>query len=199
MAEIKSALEIALARTEGIETDRSKIEAKQLKIDGRKAALAFLESKTELKELAAAVKKHKGDKLNAFKAGAAETFMSYLKLPSDDSYKEGFEKAGQGLGVIAPDAGSIQQMFEQLSQFFDQYIQNKDQMESQLTAQFEPLLKQKEEALYAQTGSRIHIDPLDDPEFQKVYNQNMGNLAKSYSEALGNAREQLKEFLGLAD
>jgi len=199
MAEIKSALEIALAKTAGMETDRSKIAAKQLKIEGRKSALAYLDDKLTVKELVESLKKHKGDEKSAFRLGAAESLISCVKLPSDEDYKGVFTKAASGLAAISDQPSDVEQMLSQLGQFFDQYIQNRDQMEKQLTAQFEPLLKQKEEALFAQTGNRIHMDPLDDPEFQKAYTQNMGNLSKNYSEALAQAKGQLREFLGIAE
>ncbi|MBI9106699.1 MAG: hypothetical protein JEZ04_08135 [Spirochaetales bacterium] len=199
MAEIKSALEIALERTEGMETDRSKIAAKQLKIEGRKAAIAFLDDKSTAKDIVKALKQHKGDEQTAFKLGAVESLLSCVKLPTDEGYKDVFEKASEGLAVISDSPSEVKQMLTQLSQFFDQYIQNRDQMEKQLMAQFEPLLKQKEEAAFAQTGNRRSIDPLDEPEFQKIYSQNMGNLSKNYSEALTQAKDQLKQFLGIAE
>ena len=199
MAEIKSALEIALERTEGMEADRSKIAAKALKIEGRKAILTFLENRITVKELSKTLKQHKGDELTAFKLGAAESLMSYVKLPSDDSYKTTFQKAAEGLSAISDSPSDVEQMLSQLGQFFDQYIENRDQMAKQLTAQFEPILKQKEEAHYAQTGNQISMNPLDDPDFQKAFTQNMGNLTQNYSDALVQAKEKLKEFLGIAE
>jgi hypothetical protein len=199
MAEIKSALEIALEKTEGMEADRSKIAAKQLKIAGRKAVLAFLDNKLEAKELSKSLKQHKGDEQTSFKLGAAESLLSCLKLPADEDYKDVFEKAAVGLAAISNSPSDVEQMLSQLGQFFDQYIQNRDQMAKQLTTQFEPILKQKEEAHYAQTGNRVAMAPLDDPDFQKAYSQNMGNLSKSYSEALLQAKDQLKEFLGITE
>jgi len=199
MAEIKSALEIALAKTEGMETDRSKIAAKQLKIDGRKSALAYLDNSLTDKELVASLKKHKGEEKSAFRLGAAESLISCVKLPADEDYKDVFTRAAAGLAAISDQPSDVKQMLSQLEQFFDQYIQNRAQMEKQLEAQFEPLLKQKEEALYAQTGNRIKMDPLDDPDFQKAYSQNMGNLTKNYSDALDQAKGQLREFLGIAE
>lgn len=199
MAEIKSALELALERTEGMEVDKDKVRAKEFKINGRKAALSFLEGKTDIKELGKGVKQEKGEARKAFKAGAAGSFMSFMKLPIDTNYKDQFLKAAKGLSALADNPKNIEQMFEQLIEFFDQYLQNREQMEKQLFAQFEPRLKQKEEAIYAQTGSRMAIDPLDDPDFQKAYSQNIGALSKNYLEALNQAKEQLKQFLEIEE
>ena len=198
MAEIKSALEIALARTEGIEADREKLAVKEVKISGRKASLSFIEDKIDLKELSGLLKKHKGDEKDAFRTGMAEPLISYLKLPADQDYKAGFEKAVKGLSVLADKPSDVEQMLGQLEQFFDQYLQNREKLEKQLKTQFEPVLKQKEEAILAQTGSHIKIDPMDDPDFQKAYSQNIGNLSKNYLDALNQAKSQLKEFLDLA-
>ena len=196
MGEIKSALEIAMARTEGMEVDKNKLQEKELIIKGRKAALAFLDGKTDAGEFKKLYKKEKSADRNAFKSGAAGSFLSLLKLPVTEDYKEEFVKAAAGLGVLAGDKDSVEQMFGQLSQFFDQYLQNREQMEKQIYAQYEPVLKQKEEAIFAQTGSRIKIDPHEDPEFQKIFSQNIENLKKNYLEALEQAKEQLKSFLG---
>ncbi len=197
MAEIKSALEIALARTEGMEVDKDKVREKEMKISGRKTARSYLEGNSDIKSLTKAYKQEKGDLRKAFTAGAAETLMSVLTLPNDSSYKDAFLKAGEGLGVLSDSPKDIEEMFTQLIQFFDQYLQNREQMEQQLTSQFQPLLKQKEEAIFAQTGSRIRINPMDDPDFQKAFSQNIGNLVKRYQEALEQAKGQLKSFLGL--
>ncbi len=195
MAEIKSALELALARTEGMEIDKSKVQAKEVKIKGRKAALSFIEAKIDDKDFLKEFKQQKGDQKKFFIGGAAEILMSCLKLPHDPSYKEDLSKAAHGMELLSNQTGSINQMFEQLSSFFDQYLQNREQLEAQLTAQFAPLIKQKEEALYAQTGSRISISPMDDPDFQQAYSQNIENLSKNYLEALEQAKQQLKSFL----
>ncbi len=199
MAEIKSALELALERTAGMEVDKSKLQEKEFKVKGRKAALSFLEGKTEIAEFSKTLKQQKGDGKEAFKKGAAGSFMSILKLPIDTDYKPEFMKAADGLAAISDSKGSIKQMFEQLVQFFDQYLQNREQMEKQLAAQYQPVLKQKEEAIFAQTGSRIKLDPMDDPDFQKAYSQNIGNLSKNYLEALNQAKEQLRNFLDIEE
>jgi hypothetical protein len=125
--------------------------------------------------------------------------MANLKLPADEGYKSDFERAGEGLAAVSDSPSQVEQMFSQLGQFFDQYIENRMQMEKQLVSQYEPVLKRKEEALAAQTGSRIKLDPMDVPEFQKAYSQNMGNLSKNYLEALNQAKDQLKQFLGLEE
>ena len=199
MAEIKSALEIALARTEGMEMNKDKIRAKEQKVAGRKAALSFLDGRIDSKEFSKMVKKEKGDEKASFIAGAAGTFMSVVKLPTSTDFSTELTRAGEGMAALSDNANDIKQMFAQLSQFFEQYIQNREQLEEQLTSQFAPVLKQKEEAIAAQTGSRINIDPMDDPDFQKAYSQNLGNLSKSYLEALEQAKGQLKEFLSLTD
>ncbi|MDC7226883.1 MAG: hypothetical protein PQJ61_08980 [Spirochaetales bacterium] len=199
MAEIKSALEIALARTEGMEVDKDKMMEKEFKISGRRAALSFLDGKTEADELKKAIKKEKGKARKSFTAGAAGSLMSLIKLPLDSEYKSSFKRAAEGLAALSDHPKDIIQMFEQLSQFFDQYLENRDQLLNQLTLQFQPILQQKEEALYAQTGSKIKIDPMDDPDFQKAFSQNMENISKNYTEALTQAKGQLKEFLALED
>ncbi len=197
MAEIKSALEIALARTEGIETDTGKIREKELKIEGRKAAISFIDGKTDAKELKKFLKEYKNEEKQALMRGLAESFLSRVKLPMAEGFESEIQKTAEGLATISDDPSSINQMFDQLIQFFAQYLQNKEQFVTQLTQQFQPLLKQKEDAIFAQTGSRIKINPMDDPEFQKAYSQNMGKLEKQYSEAVDQAKGQLKEFFEL--
>ncbi len=197
MAEIKSALEIALARTEGIETDTGKLREKELKIEGRKAAISFIDSKTDAKELKKFLKEYKNEEKQALMRGLAESFLSRVKLPMAEGFETEIQRTAEGLATISDDPSSINQMFDQLIQFFAQYLQNKEQFVTQLTQQFQPLLKQKEDAIFAQTGSRIKINPMDDPEFQKAYSQNMGKLEKQYTEAVDQAKGQLKEFFEL--
>ncbi|MCK7514805.1 MAG: hypothetical protein MZV70_69585 [Desulfobacterales bacterium] len=43
----------------------------------------------------------------------------------------------------------------------------------------------------------MRLDPLSDPEFLKVYQQNVGRLKSQYQSALDQAKEDLAAMLGI--
>lgn len=199
MAEIKSALEIALEKTQGLQVDKEKIRLKEYKIMGRKEALSFIDNTLTAKNFAKNIKQFKGKEKEAYICGAGERFIAYIKLPADESYKQEFLKAAEGFGILTESPKEMKQMFSQLEQFIDQFIINKQQLKNQLDSQFAPILQQKEEAYAAQTGQRIKIDPMDDPDYQQAYVENIKRLESNYLESLNQAKAQLKELIGIRE
>ena len=82
MAEIKSALEIALERTQDVEANKEALEANTFMTEGKKAVSKFLsEENVDLKKLLEGLdKKH----LRHIKEGALQALLANLKLPLDE-------------------------------------------------------------------------------------------------------------------
>ncbi len=201
MAQIKSALEIALERTKSVEIDKNAIEAAELRQAGKKLAGDYLKD-PEAVDLAAALGKFGGDKAEPVRGGAFEVFASRLQLPVSRNAdpEASFQPVADGLAALgAPrEAKAVTDMVAQVAAFMKRYADDITRLDAQLRKQYEPKLKQKEQAYAARTGQAVRIDPMSDPEFVSFYQANAGKLKAQYQAALDEAKAELAKTLGIA-
>ncbi|WP_304224391.1 DUF6657 family protein [Gracilinema caldarium] len=188
MARIKSALELALERTESVKSDKESIELYELKREGKRLASAFLENPSE-KSLEEGLKKYPKDKQEALRQGMFEILVSQIRLPAtqDDVTKQ--EAVGKGIQFLVNDR-RFGQLFGQLVQAFQRYLGEVEQFDQAIRRQYAPKLRQKEEELARRLGRAVQIDPFQDPEFVNFYNQNMNALKERYEQAISQVRDQ---------
>lgn len=194
MAHIKSALEIALERTESVKSDKAGVEQFELRREGKKIAGAYLEAPEE-KPLEAALKRFPKDKLEPVRRGVLDILIAQISLPSAREDLARLETVGKGLHTIIGDK-KFSSMFQQLVQALDRYLSEVDQYDKAIRQQYAPKLKQKEDEIARRTGRRMQIDPMQDPEFIQFYNQNMGALKERYQTALDQVRAQASQLFG---
>lgn len=188
MARIKSALELALERTESVKSDKESVELFELKQEGKKIAGAFLENPGE-KNLEELMKKYPKEKQEALRQGMFDVLVSQIRLPAtrEDLAKQ--EAVGKAIQFLVNDR-RFGQLFGQLVQAFERYLGEVEQFDQAIRRQYAPKLRQKEEELSRRFGRAIQLDPFQDPEFVNFYNQNMNALKDRYEQAIGQVREQ---------
>ena len=198
MAIIKSAWELALEKTEGLQVDSEKIKSDLTIKEGRQVAAAFLNDIDVTKEKTAErYNAFPADKKKLIKEGMTLTLLSNLTLPRNALFKETFSKV-LDLGLIIADGNEqIKEILGQLEGFFTQYLENQDDLIDRLKAQFEPHLKQKEAQLRAQYGPNFTLRPEQDAEFMKILDQQLSKLDDQYTQILTQAKDQIKELLEL--
>ncbi len=191
---IKSALEIALERTKGIEVDKKRLAAHDKTEEGKRLSGKFLAGDLSAKELAAELSAAKGEEAAWLREGCFSVLAANLTLPQDDSYKERLERVQEGLAAVTGQKKQVNYLFEQVVQFFEQYLENQEQLIQALEKQFAPRLRQREQEMERQFGQRVSLNPAQDPEFAKMLKQHMGKLEAQYSDALKQAKEQLRSL-----
>jgi hypothetical protein len=196
MTFIKSALEIALERTDGIKSDKSALAAAEGKEEGKKLASAFFRNPGM--DLAGALKSIQGERLSAVKEGFFQVILANLILPRDEEDIKRLDPAIAALELLAGNKGRIKALKGQLVQFFRQWLEDKKHLDESLRQQLGPLLKQKEAQIAQQLGKSVRIDPRTDPDYMKAYNKNMGNLENQYGKALSQAKEDIAAMMGHA-
>jgi hypothetical protein len=185
MGRIKSALEIALERTESVKSDKSTIDLYEAKQRGKKLANEFLaDPKISLEE---EFKKTPKDQLPALKQGLFDVLFSQLALPVTPEDEKRVEAAGKGLQTVINNS-RFAALYKQLVQVMSQYLDQAAQYEEAIKRQYAPKLRQKEEELSRRLGREVRLDPFQDPEFIAFFNQNMNALKENY----GGALEQVK-------
>ncbi|WP_455381338.1 DUF6657 family protein [Salinispira pacifica] len=188
MARIKSALELALERTQDVQGDRSKLEEHEEKQRGRRVYAQL----TENPELDVRKALQEASQKNARWAeeGFFDALLANINLPNDASELSRLPVLKRGVEAIVKDR-KVGQIFSQLEQFFQQYLDNKQQLIEQLRKQFEPRLRKKEEELARQMGQRVRIDPASDPEFAGALKQYLGGLQNQFNEVVEQVRGEL--------
>ena len=196
MTEIKSALEIALERTKDIKGDKETLMANDRRNVGKRLASKYLNPVGEKSDPNEAFKSHSGEEARWVKEGFFQTLIANLSLPADDSYEEGLRNFEKGFLFVIKEKKQLNYLFQQLEQFFRQYLQTRDQVQDQLKQQYEPKLREKEKLLAKQMGGQIHLTPEADPEFIDILSKNLSRLEAQYYQALGQIKDELGRLFG---
>lgn len=205
MAQIKSALELALERTKNLQLDESAMLASKAKTEGRKAAGKYLED-PEAIDLEAALRAVEPGQKETFRRALFDVLAAQIQLPSGGFDTTRFELTAKGLGVAArlnpaAKAGAAaekqaQALLQQISSFLSKYVEEVQRVEQAIRTQWAPKLKEKERQMAARMGQEVRLDPMKDPEFAQFYKQNVETLRNNYREALERAKEDLAEIAG---
>ena len=187
MPRIKSALEIALERTESVQSDKSGIGQFEAKQRGKKIANEFLsDSQISLGE---AIKKTPKGEQASLKQGIFDVLVTQITLPASRDGMKRLEAIGNGLQTVIADAG-FKTLYRQLTQALSRYLDEADRYAEAIQRQYEPKLRQKEEELSRRLGREVRLDPFQDAEFVNFYKQNMNNLKANYEAVITQVREQ---------
>jgi hypothetical protein len=187
MGRIKSALEIALERTESVKSDKSSIDQFEAKQRGKRLANEFLEGvKANLGE---EIKKFPPEQQDSLKQGVFDVFLSQINLPALKEDLKRLDTLGKGLQAVIGES-RFTALYKQFIAAMGQYLNEAGQYEEAIRRQYAPKLQQKEEELSRRLGQRIALDPFQDPEFVAFYNQNMGILKGNYEAVAEELKEQ---------
>jgi len=198
MAIIKSAWELALEKTEALQVDPVKIKHDLKVKEGRQLAATFLNDIDATKEgTEKQFAQYAGEDKLLVKEGMALTLLSNLSLPRSAAFKDGFAKVVQ-LGLIVAEGNEqAGELISQLEGFFSQYLENQDELVERMKQQFAPHLEQKQAQLRQQYGPNFTLRPEQDPEFMKLLDKQLAQLDEQYTNILSQAKEQLKQMLGI--
>jgi hypothetical protein len=193
MARIKSALEIAMERTESVKGDKGSIDQFEAKQRGKRLANSFLENpKISLEE---EIKKLPREQQEALRQGAFDVLVSQVILPLSKDDEKRIEAVGKGLQYLVGDS-RFALLYKQFIQTLSRYLDEVNQYGEAVQRQYAPKLRQKEEELGRRLGRPVQIDPFQDPEFVAYYNQNMNALKGNYQSLVDQVREQAVLLFG---
>jgi len=192
MGIIKTALEIALERTEEVKSDKSSIDQFEAKQSGKKLANAFLAGG---KDLAEEIKKTPLEQQESLKQGIFDVLLSQISLPAVKEDEARIELAGKGLQTVINNK-QFNPLFQQLMQIISRYQQEASQYDQAIRQQYAPKLRHKEEELSRRLGRELRIDPMQDPEFIAFYNQHMNALKNNYEPVVKHIKEEARKLFG---
>lgn len=190
MGVIKSALEIAMENSKGIEGNKELVEQNRLRDEGRKLASKILEDPAF--DLKGALKGYEVKLVRNVKEGLLQSLLANLVLPLDEFAMKDTKRLGEAVSAIVSDTKKIAMIFSQLEGFFKEYTAERKRVVDAVEKQYAPKLKKKEEDLSRQMGRPVRINPAADPEFQSIIRQYLSQLDAKYGDALDGAKEEIR-------
>ena len=195
MGKIKSALEIALERSESVKGDKDSIALFEAKQKGKKLANDFLEG--VVKSLDDELKKEPAATRENLKQGVFDVLLSRITLPVVKDDMERLETAGKALQSIIG-GKRFGEIVKQFCQLMNQYLDEAAQYEEAISRQYAPKLRQKEEELSRRLGRPVKLEPMQDPEFAAFYAQHINALKANYQAAVDQVREEASQMFEAA-
>ncbi len=189
MALIKSAVEIALEKTEAVKIDKEALEADRVRKEGKMFASKFLgEPDFNLKEGLAG----KDAKTTRWlREGVTEALLANLVLPQDSVAARRVRRIADGFAAIGRSDRRLQQIFSQLEGFFKEYAEERERVREMVNKQYEPVRKQKEAELAQRMGQQVRIDPASDPDYVNALRRAMGTVEDRYGAVLTKVRGEV--------
>jgi hypothetical protein len=192
MGRIKSAIEIAMERTENVKGDKTSIGLFDAKQRGKRLANQYLAGEIpalekEFKQAGSKEEQH------ALKEGCFEVFVTQITLPSLPEDLKRLEAVGNGLSTVIENA-RFSKLYQQFLAAVSQYLDEASRYEEAIKQQYAPKLRQKEDELARRLGRPIKLDPFQDPEFVAFYNQNINALKANYEAFIEDVRHQAREL-----
>jgi len=192
MADIKSALEIAMEKVEKLDkaTDEERLKWKYVP-EGEKLAARYLKQNLNL---VAELGNYEKKVLGYIKEGASEILIRNINLPKNELAKKTNKKAMEGLKTLKSDKVGVENIYSKLRSIFKHYAEQGEQQRKQayggLKAEFEAKVKQ---AMQQQLGSFIgmNIDVERQPQFQEEWRRLQIQLDSQYLTLLNEYKQEL--------
>ena len=192
MADIKSAVEIAMEKVEKLDkaTDEERLKWKYVP-EGEKLAARYLKQNLNL---VAELGSYEEKVLRYIKEGASEILIRNINLPKNELARKTNKKAMEGLKTLKNDKVDVENIFSKMRSIFKHYIeqgeQQRKQAYEQLKVEFEAKVRQ---AIQQQLGPVIgvKIDVERQPQFQEEWRRLQIQLDSQYIRLLDEYKQGL--------
>ena len=189
MGTIKSSWEIALERTKDVVPDKENLEQSRFSTEGKKLVSRYLgDLEVDLQEL---LEPFEGKQAGWVRGGVRDALLSNLTLPTDEFALKRSRRAGEGFGALSTNERKLKVLLNQLEQFFQEYLGERNRMRQEVDRAYEPRRQQKEAELSKKTGQQVQINPQNDPEYVGLMRQQLMMVDDRYGQVLQGVRDEL--------
>lgn len=195
MAEIKSTMEMVLARAARLEAESGglDLQAEEMAKDGMRAGAGYL--REEEIDLAAALAACPEGGRKSYLEGLAEVLLRNIVLPREGESLDRARQAMNGLALVGANHPELLAVFGDLTKILDQYRQHCDQLKEQLEASFAQMMPQLEAVMAQKTGQQIKLKPSQHPKYQEELQRAMDDLNGQYSRAINQHKQMVMQIL----
>ncbi len=189
MAEIKSALELALEKAEHYgKASREEMAAAQYREQGCQLAVQFLKGEGDL---AADLKNLSPQGQTAVRPAVKEVLLRNIGLPRDEVDPRQ-DRAVEGLLLVAGNRQAMAQLQVEMEQILQNFLQIRNTAFQQLKARFAAGVGQMQKAMEAQYRQKVKVEVEHLPQFQEEWRRFLGQLQDQFEPMLENLKERMR-------
>jgi len=190
LAEIKSALELALEKAERYgKASKEEMAAAQSQEQGRQLAVKFLKGEGEL---AAELQNLAPEAREAVRTAVKEVFLRNIALPRNNENDDRQDRALEGLGLVAAHPNEMARCRTEVRQLLQQFLQYRHNALQQLKARFSQGLGQMQRAVEAKFGQGVRLEVEHLPQFQEEWRRFFGQLLEQFEPVLEDLKEKMR-------
>jgi hypothetical protein len=189
LAEIKSALELALEKAEQYgRASKEEMELAQYQDRGRQLAVEFLKGEGDL---AADLKSLPPPIQAAARSAIKEVLLRNLGLPRDQADPRQ-DRAMEGMLLVADNPKAMAQLQTELEQVLQQFLHFRSNALQQLKARFAAGVGQMQQAMEAKYRQPMNLEVERLPQFQEEWLRFKGQLQQQFEPVLENLKERMR-------
>lgn len=189
MAEIKSALELALEKAEKYgRASKEDMARDQFRDQGRQLAVNFLKNGEDLE---AGLTGLPSAAQSEARTAVKEVLLRNIILPRDGEMDPRMAQALEGLMLAAQDRKAMARLKAELDQILHNFLQVRNSAYQQLKTRFGAGIAQMQRALEAQTRQRVNLEVEHLPQFQEEWRKFHGQLLEQFEPMLEACKERM--------
>lgn len=190
MADIKSALELALEKAEQYgRASREEMELAQYQEQGRRLAVQFLKGEGDME---ADLKGLPPQIQPAARMAIKEVFLRNLGLPRENAVDPRQDRAVEGLLRVAENPKAMATLQTELGQILQQFLHFRSNALQQLKARFAASVGQMQQNMEAKYRQPMNVDVERIPQFQEEWLRFKGQLQQQFEPVLANLKEKMR-------
>lgn len=190
MAEIKSALELALEKAEQYgRASKEDLLLEKHQEAARQTAVRYLrDEEVDLKEMLAAIPPEAQTKA---RQAMKEVFLRNITLPREEKVDPRQQRALEGLLAVAGNLKAMSRLKAEVEQLWQQFLLARNTAYQQLKNSFRQTLGNYTRALEAQLGAKVRLEADQLPEFQQEWRKFETSLTNQFEPILADRKEKM--------
>lgn len=190
MAEIKSALELALEKAEKYgKASREDMALAQHQEQGQRLAVQFLKGEGNLAE---DLQNLPAPAQPAARQAVKEVFLRNIALPRHQDPDPRQDRALEGLLAVAENRQTMARLQTELEQVLQQFLQISTNALQQLKARFAAGVGQMQKAMEAQYRQKVRLEVEHLPQFQEEWRRFQGQIQDQFEPLLEHVKEKMR-------
>jgi len=192
LAEIKSALELALKKAEQYgKASREEMAASQYREQGCQLAVRYLKGEGNLE---AELQGFPSEVQPAARAAVKEVLLRNISLPKNGDTESRLARALEGLLLVAGNKKAMGRLITELEQLLQNFLTVRHNAYQQLKTRYGAGVPNMQRALEAQLRQKVRLEVEQLPQFQEEWRRFQGQLLDQFEPMLEQLKAQMLNF-----
>ncbi len=192
MAEIKSALELALKKAEQYgKASREEMAASQYREQGCQLAVRYLKGEGDLE---AELQGFPSEVQPAARTAVKEVLLRNIGLPKNGETESRMARALEGLLLVAGNKKAMGRLITEMEQLLQNFLTVRYNAYQQLKTRYDAGVPNMQRALEAQLRQKVRLEVEQLPQFQEEWRRFQGQLLDQFEPMLDQLKAQMLNF-----